>query len=100
MNVTEARAIVNKLLKYKGITMVPFLAVVKDFMIVPRGQKAFDSMFKDITDNQISLEQALQPHENDVTILVYFDTDISKEGPPYCSYDYFLANYNIRLEPF
>jgi hypothetical protein len=97
MNVVEANEIVSKLLVYKGTAMIPFLATVKDLVVVPAGQKEFDLMFKDIIDDQTPLELALQPYENDVTVLVTFDRPISKEGGTYCDYTRFLSGNDIRL---
>jgi len=100
MNLTEAKAIVEELLTYKGRPLVPLLATVKDFIIVPAGKKEFDLMFKDIIDTQRSLELALQPFEDDVTILVYFDMPIATDETRYCSYEYFLSVSNIHLQSY
>lgn len=97
MNLIEAKAIVRKLLIYKGSSIVPFLAQVKDFIIVPSGKKEFDLMFKTIIDTRISFELALKPYAENVTILVYFDSPIAKDGTRYCHYDQFLAEKNITL---
>ena len=94
MNVIEAKAIVKRLLVYKGKVKIPFLAPVKDLMIVPRGQKEFDAMFKDIFEHDTSFDAALQPYENDVTILVYFEFAATEEGIKHCSYKHFLDGSN------
>ncbi len=94
MNVTEANELVQKLLVYQGKVMQPLQAPVKDFLIVPAGQKEFDQMFSDMTANKTSFQTALTPFKDNVTILVCFDS--VQQGSAFCQYDSFLSSNGIH----
>lgn len=98
MNLTEARALVTKLHPYQGQIMKPYRAPVEDFIIVPARQQEFDSMYREIQENNIPYEQAVQSYGNNVSILVCFKVPSTGESPRYCHYDYFLFDNNISLE--
>jgi len=98
MRLVEAKAVVEKLHVNIGKIMQPFDRRVKEFIIVPKGQKEFDMMFRDIIENKKSFEQAIQPYKDFVTVIVYFDTTTSEKGASYCDYEYFIQVNNIKLD--
>ena len=98
MELNEAKAVVEKLHVYIGKAMKPFDRAVREFIIVPKEQKEFDMMFRDIIENKKSFEQAIEPYKDFVTVIVYFETSPSEKGASYCDYEYFLQINNIKLD--
>ena len=97
MNLQEAQNIINKLGMYKGQTMQPFNAPVNDFLILPAEQNEFTQMLKDMTDNDRSFKQAIEPYSEKVTILVCSDSLVAMDKLNHCSLDYFLQSNAISL---
>ena len=97
MHFAEATAMVSKLQAYQGKVMKPFLAPVKDFLIVPACQQAFDAMFKNMEEKGTTFNEAIQPYKENVTVLACFDVPVQENGVGHCHYDYFLFDNNISV---
>lgn len=97
MHFNEATAMVSKLQAYQGKIMKPFSAPVKNFLIVPANQLAFDNMFKNMQDNGTPFPEAIKPYEDNVTVLACFDVVVKGDEVRYCYYDYFLFDNNISV---
>ena len=97
MNLQEAKDLLTKLDRYKGQVMLPFNHPVKDFVILPAAQKEFDAMLKDMTEKHYSLEQAIAPYQNNVSIIVYFDFTESNTSVKHCDIEYFAKSNSLDL---
>ncbi len=97
MHFAEATAMVTKLQAYQGKTMKPFLAPVKNFLIVPACQQAFDDMFRNMHECGMPFSEAIQPYVENVTVLACFDVPVLENGVGHCYYDYFLFDNNISV---
>ncbi|MGZ6519896.1 MAG: hypothetical protein ACXVED_20105, partial [Bacteroidia bacterium] len=85
MNLLQAKSVSQKLQGYVGKVMKPFDKVVKEFIIVPKEQKDFDMMFKNIVENKKSFEEALTSYSDSVTIIVYFENAQNEHGASHCN---------------
>ncbi len=90
MNLHHAKDLLSQLSVYKGQVMQPFQYPVKDLLILPAGQKELDEMLKDITARRCSLDEALQPYEDNVKLIVYFDYPQSDDVMKHCDAEYFI----------
>jgi len=90
MNLHEAQQIIAKLAPYRGITMQPFNAPLKDFVILPAEQKDFELMMKDMTDNKREFNKAITPYRDNVTVLACSDNLYKTDTTNHCVLEYFL----------
>ena len=97
MTYREAQNVVGKMQQFKGMEMKPLNKPVKDFLIVPAQQKDFDQMFKIISEERITLDEALVPYHSEVSVLVYFDIGAAVNMTNHCDHRLFLAHNNIEL---
>jgi hypothetical protein len=95
MNLQDAKEIITKLSPYKGRVMQPFNCPVKDFVILPAGQKEFDEMLKAMATYNLGLEQALAPYQNDVNIIIYFDVQGDANTLKHCDISHFLKSNGL-----